>query len=34
MGDLLKHATNLAGAYNECAARHRALVEWNGGLTK
>jgi len=34
MGDLLKHATTLAGSYNECAARHRALVEFTGGLTK
>lgn len=34
MGDLLKNATNLATLYRDCATRHRALVEWSGGLTK
>lgn len=32
MGALLAADVDLAGQYHECAARHRGLVEWAGGV--
>ena len=32
MGTLMAADVDLAGQYHECAARHRGLVEWAGGV--
>ena len=34
MGDMLAVLVDMAGAYNDCAARHRMLSEWANPATR